>query len=290
MGGAADQGLLARRAMLGSSVSARAHVDDADRGVPVPAARARPDVGAFQRAGRGARVFPVHLKQRCVSIRHDGGRVDERSSLETTASEQRASPSTRSSRASRCSELVLEPRPARPDRRAAAARAAALPRPLPRRADDDARRSRSRTTGSTSTTPGRAPGACRTSAPGARHGRAGTTCLGVEYFCFEGDEIWEMPDEEAVELAKAELARDRAARPGPGLRRRQGPRAQGVPHVRRAYREAVDVLREYLARFENLKTFGRNGLHRYNNQDHSMWTAILATLNLVDGRATTSGR
>ena len=49
------------------------------------------------------------------------------------------------------------------------------------------------------------------------------------------------------------------------------------------YREDVAELRGYLAAFENLKTFGRNGLHRYNNQDHSMWTAILATLNLVDG-------
>ncbi len=49
------------------------------------------------------------------------------------------------------------------------------------------------------------------------------------------------------------------------------------------YREDVAELRGYLAAFDNLKTFGRNGLHRYNNQDHSMWTAILATLNLVDG-------
>ena len=49
------------------------------------------------------------------------------------------------------------------------------------------------------------------------------------------------------------------------------------------YREAVAVIHGYLAGFENLKTFGRNGLHRYNNQDHSMWTAILATLNLLDG-------
>ena len=48
-------------------------------------------------------------------------------------------------------------------------------------------------------------------------------------------------------------------------------------------RGARRVLRDYLAGFENLQTFGRNGLHRYNNQDHSMWTAILATLNLVDG-------
>ena len=41
----------------------------------------------------------------------------------------------------------------------------------------------------------------------------------------------------------------------------------------------------YLGHFENLSTFGRNGLHRYNNQDHSMWTAMLATLNHTDGAA-----
>jgi hypothetical protein len=49
------------------------------------------------------------------------------------------------------------------------------------------------------------------------------------------------------------------------------------------YAEAVSVIRAYLERFSNLATCGRNGLHRYNNQDHSMWTAILATLNLIDG-------
>jgi hypothetical protein len=49
------------------------------------------------------------------------------------------------------------------------------------------------------------------------------------------------------------------------------------------YRDALGVIRAYLEGFENLATFGRNGLHRYNNQDHSMWTAILATLNMTDG-------
>jgi len=49
------------------------------------------------------------------------------------------------------------------------------------------------------------------------------------------------------------------------------------------YEEAVGKIRAYLDQFENLQTCGRNGLHRYNNQDHSMWTAILATLNIVDG-------
>ena len=47
--------------------------------------------------------------------------------------------------------------------------------------------------------------------------------------------------------------------------------------------ENVATIRGYLATLENLQTCGRNGLHRYNNQDHSMWTAILAALNLLDG-------
>ena len=49
------------------------------------------------------------------------------------------------------------------------------------------------------------------------------------------------------------------------------------------YEEHLAVVRGYLAGFSNLRTCGRNGLHRYNNQDHSMWTAVLATLNLLDG-------
>jgi protoporphyrinogen oxidase len=132
--------------------------------------------------------------------------------------------------------------------------------------------------------------------PGTRAGRVqnfgawsadlvkpGTTCLGAEYFCFEGDEIWEMSDQDAVRLATDELARIGLVNPADvvdGVKVRV-PKAYPMydPH----YREAVAVIHGYLAGFENLKTFGRNGLHRYNNQDHSMWTAILATLNLLDG-------
>ena len=113
--------------------------------------------------------------------------------------------------------------------------------------------------------------------------RPGTTCLGVEYFCFEGDDIWRMPNDEAVKLATDELA-------AIGLIDAKGvldgvkiavPKA--YPMYDREYREAVAMLRGYLAGFPNLETLGRNGLHRYNNQDHSMWTAILATMNLLDG-------
>jgi len=113
--------------------------------------------------------------------------------------------------------------------------------------------------------------------------RPGTTCLGVEYFCFEGDEIWELPDAEAVELAKRELGRIGLIDPArvvDGVKVRV-PRA--YPMYDANYQEALPVVREYLRGFTNLRTCGRNGLHRYNNQDHSMWTAILATLDLLDG-------
>ncbi|MFY9578050.1 MAG: NAD(P)/FAD-dependent oxidoreductase [Gaiellaceae bacterium] len=111
----------------------------------------------------------------------------------------------------------------------------------------------------------------------------GTTCLGVEYFCFEGDEIWELADEQAIALAKDELARIGlidSARVVDGVKVLV-PKA--YPMYDSAYKEAVALLRGYLSSFDNLHTFGRNGLHRYNNQDHSMWTGILAALNVTDG-------
>jgi protoporphyrinogen oxidase len=132
--------------------------------------------------------------------------------------------------------------------------------------------------------------------PGTRAGRVqnfgawssamvqpGMSCLGVEYFCFEGDEIWEMSDEQAVELAKGELARIGLIDPAKVVDGVKVRVPKAYPMYDADYKEAVDTLRLYLMGFDNLKTFGRNGLHRYNNQDHSMWTAILATLNQLDG-------
>ena len=132
--------------------------------------------------------------------------------------------------------------------------------------------------------------------PGTRAGRVqnfgawspdmvvpGTTCLGVEYFCFEGDDIWEMPDHEAVAMATQEMARIGLVDPDQvfdGVKVRV-PKA--YPIYDRAYEPALEVIKNYLTGFRNLQTCGRNGLHRYNNQDHSMWTAILASLNLIDG-------
>jgi len=113
--------------------------------------------------------------------------------------------------------------------------------------------------------------------------RPGTTCLGVEYFSFEDDDIWNMPDEQAVDLAKMELARIGLIDPSKVVDGVKVLVRKAYPMYDSVYEDAVQTIRSYLERFENLQTCGRNGLHRYNNQDHSMWTAILATLNVVDG-------
>jgi protoporphyrinogen oxidase/predicted dehydrogenase len=113
--------------------------------------------------------------------------------------------------------------------------------------------------------------------------RPGTTCLGVEYFCFEGDDIWQMSDERAVSLATEELARIGLIDPSKVIDGVKVLVPKAYPMYDSKYEAALATVRAYLEQFENLQTCGRNGLHRYNNQDHSMWTAMLATLNLVDG-------
>jgi protoporphyrinogen oxidase len=105
------------------------------------------------------------------------------------------------------------------------------------------------------------------------------TCLGLEYFCNEGDDLWTMNDADLVALAKRELAaiglapRDKIV---DGVVVRM-PKA--YPVYDEGYEQALDEVRTYLSRFENLQLVGRNGMHKYNNQDHSMLTAILAVEN-----------
>jgi protoporphyrinogen oxidase/predicted dehydrogenase len=113
--------------------------------------------------------------------------------------------------------------------------------------------------------------------------RPGTTCLGVEYFCFRDDDIWQMTDEQAVELATAELARIGLIDPTKVIDGVKVLVPKAYPMYDSKFETAVATIRSYLDRFDNLQTCGRNGLHRYNNQDHSMWTAILAALNILDG-------
>ena len=113
--------------------------------------------------------------------------------------------------------------------------------------------------------------------------RPGTTCLGVEYFCFEGDDVWQMSDEDAVSLATHELARIGLIDPTKVIDGVKVLVPKAYPMYDSHYEAAVKTIRSYLDEFANLQTCGRNGLHRYNNQDHSMWTGMLATLNLLNG-------
>jgi protoporphyrinogen oxidase len=115
--------------------------------------------------------------------------------------------------------------------------------------------------------------------------KEGRTCLGLEYFVFEGDELWSSPDEYLVKLGTEELVRigllDDPAKVEAGYVVRM-PKA--YPMYDERYRRNVDVIREWLAaNTPNVHPVGRNGMHKYNNQDHSMYTAMLTVENIVDG-------
>jgi protoporphyrinogen oxidase len=108
-------------------------------------------------------------------------------------------------------------------------------------------------------------------------------CVGLEYFCFAGDDLWSMRDDELVALATDELERLGLAR------RTQVERGFAIrvpkayPIYDAEYAERVATIRGWLDRIENLQQVGRNGLHRYNNSDHSMLTAMRAVDNLLVG-------
>ncbi|MBS2963080.1 NAD(P)/FAD-dependent oxidoreductase [Actinocrinis puniceicyclus] len=114
----------------------------------------------------------------------------------------------------------------------------------------------------------------------------GRTCLGLEYFVNEGDEVWSGADEELVKLGTAELEQLGLIEPGKveaGFVVRM-PKAYPVYDDR--YQRNLEVIREWLAaNVPNVHPVGRNGMHRYNNQDHSMLTALLTAENIRTGSA-----
>ena len=107
------------------------------------------------------------------------------------------------------------------------------------------------------------------------------TSIGMEYFCNIDDELWKRDNKELIEQASRELewlglAKASAVVDGTVIRQ---PKA--YPVYDGDYREALDMIRGWLAGFSNLQVVGRNGMHRYNNQDHSMLTAMLAVKNVL---------
>ena len=111
---------------------------------------------------------------------------------------------------------------------------------------------------------------------------AGKVWIGLEYFCNETDGIWKLSDEEMTRLAVEEVARI-------GILKAEDVEDSHVVRVPKTYPayfgsyNRFDVIRNFTDRFENLFLVGRNGMHKYNNQDHSMLTAMTAVDNIVNG-------
>jgi protoporphyrinogen oxidase len=110
-----------------------------------------------------------------------------------------------------------------------------------------------------------------------------TTSLALEYFCSETDALWSMSDTELIRLAARELTTIGLAQESDILDGVVFRQPKAYPVYDSQYRESVAIIRGYLDTFANLQTVGRNGLHRYNNQDHSMVTGLLAAKNLEGG-------
>ncbi len=105
--------------------------------------------------------------------------------------------------------------------------------------------------------------------------------IGMEYFCHRGDGLWSMPDGDLIQLAKREIAELELVKESAVLDGTVVRQAKAYPVYDEQYKSNIDIIREYLDTIENLQTVGRNGMHRYNNQDHSMLTAMLAVRNIL---------
>ena len=110
-----------------------------------------------------------------------------------------------------------------------------------------------------------------------------TAWVGVEYFCNEGDGLWTRTEDELKRLAVEELAKIGIIEPSAVLDAVVLRMPKAYPAYFGTYAR-FDEIREFLDQFDNLFLVGRNGMHRYNNQDHSMLTAMTAVDNIIAGR------
>ena len=114
----------------------------------------------------------------------------------------------------------------------------------------------------------------------------GMTCLGLEYFCFASDELWRTPDAELIASAARELREIGLMSAADQVRDGCVVRMEKTypMYVGDTFQQDIGAVKEYLTSFDNLHCCGRNGQHRYNNQDHSMYTACLAVENMLGSR------
>ncbi|MCX7921190.1 MAG: NAD(P)/FAD-dependent oxidoreductase [Clostridia bacterium] len=109
------------------------------------------------------------------------------------------------------------------------------------------------------------------------------TTLGLEYFCDENDELWNMPDKELFKLAASEIEKVKICK-------RMDIEDYTIVRVPKAYpvymlgyRQSIDTIENYIKKFDNLQLIGRYGLFKYNNMDHSIMTGLYAAKNIING-------
>jgi protoporphyrinogen oxidase len=108
-----------------------------------------------------------------------------------------------------------------------------------------------------------------------------TTSVGMEYFCNEGDESWRMSDADLTKTACRELAELGLADGAAVIDHLVIRQPDAYPVYDSGYRRHLEIVQRFLSGIENFQTIGRNGMHRYNNMDHSMHTGILAARNIL---------
>jgi len=113
----------------------------------------------------------------------------------------------------------------------------------------------------------------------------GMSCLGLEYFCFEGDGLWTAPDGDLVALATKEAAQIGLVCATDIVDACVVRQAKAYPVYDEGYRDNIAAIRLDLeGTYPRLHVVGRNGMHRYNNQDHAMMTGMLTARNILAGQ------
>ena len=111
-----------------------------------------------------------------------------------------------------------------------------------------------------------------------------STCLGLEYFCFEGDGLWTMADADLVALGTREIAKIGLLAPEAITDSCVVRQRKAYPVYDESYAAHLEVIRrEITLRYPGLHLVGRNGMHKYNNQDHAMMTGMLTARNILAG-------
>lgn len=110
-------------------------------------------------------------------------------------------------------------------------------------------------------------------------------CYGLEYFCFEGDGLWNSSNEALIALGTKEIDQIGLTKPSSIVDGYVVRQPKAYPVYDQEYKGHLEVIREELKQYEGLYLVGRNGMHKYNNQDHSMMTAMLAAKNIIADKA-----